>query len=384
LAFYLIFAAIALARGEARLVSEGGGVGYDFACFWGAGRLALAGQALAAYDWGQLKGSLDREMAFGGNPLQFPLPFFYPPTFLLVLGPLALLPFAVGLAVWLVATLAAYLAMLRAILPGPTALITALAAPPVFITLWVGQNGLLTAALVGGTLALLDRRPLASGALLGLLVYKPHFGVLFPMVLAATGRWRAFAAAALTIAALAGITGLLFGWEIFPAAASALLSAGQYNLVSGTTPWFKLQSVYGMLRAAGVDSAAAGAAHGTVAVAAALATLLVWRSRQSNALKAASLATAMLLLPPYVAIYDLPLLTVPLAFLVRDGLESGFRPRERLALALALASCFALTFAFSFVREPVGPAACACLAAVIALRLRPALTARAAPGLAAS
>ena len=34
------------------------------------------------------------------------------------------------------------------------------------------------------------------------MVYKPQFGILFPLVLAATGRWRSFAAAAATVALL--------------------------------------------------------------------------------------------------------------------------------------------------------------------------------------
>lgn len=359
-------------------------MGYDFACFWGAGRLALQGQALAAYDWSQLKDFLDHEMAFSADPLRPALPFFYPPTFFLAITPLALLPFAAALVVWLGATLAAYLTALRAIVPGPTAVMTALAAPMVFFDMWVGQNGLLTAALLGGALALLDRRPLASGALLGFLVYKPHFGVLLPLVLAATGRWRVVGSAVATIALLAGATGVFFGWQIFATAGGALLSASHYNLVSGVTPWFKLQSIYGMLRDAGFDAGAAWAVHGVVAAVAASATLMIWRGRYSYALKAASLSTAAMLLPPYMAIYDLPLLAVPIAFLVRDGLERGFPRRDALALKLALPAGFALIYLFPFLHEPAGPLCCAGLVVLIASRLLPALSSRIEPRLAPS
>ena len=56
---------------------------------------------------------------------------------------------------------------------------------------------------VGGGLLLLDRRPVLAGILFGALCYKPHFGMLIPVALAASGRWRAFGAAAASAAASA-------------------------------------------------------------------------------------------------------------------------------------------------------------------------------------
>jgi alpha-1,2-mannosyltransferase len=100
----------------------------------------------------------------------------------------------------------------------PLWLVLALAFPAVFINLGHGHNGFLTAALIGAALVTLDRRPLLAGVLLGLIAYKPQFGILFPLVLAATARWRTFAAAAATVAALALITTLAFGisvWDAF-------------------------------------------------------------------------------------------------------------------------------------------------------------------------
>ena len=44
-------------------------------------------------------------------------------------------------------------------------LLLALAYPAVFINLGHGHNGFLTAALLGGALVLLDRRPLVAGIL---------------------------------------------------------------------------------------------------------------------------------------------------------------------------------------------------------------------------
>jgi hypothetical protein len=64
---------------------------------------------------------------------------------------------------------------------------------------------------------------------------------------------------------------------------------------------------------------------------------LMWRSRVPYTLKAAALAAGTLLATPYVAIYDMVVLAIPVAFLFRIGLRSGFRPYELPALGGAVA-----------------------------------------------
>src|SRR4029077_20364009 len=77
----------------------------------------------------------------------------------------------------------------------PLWLLLALAFPAVLINVGHGHNGFLTAALLGGGLVVLDRRPLPAGILFGLMAYKPQFGLMIPIALAAGGYWRSFAAA---------------------------------------------------------------------------------------------------------------------------------------------------------------------------------------------
>ena len=60
---------------------------------------------------------------------------------------------------------------------------------------------------------------------------------------------------------------------------------------------------------------------------AAVAVLLVlmWRGRNSPiSLKAAALAAGTLLVTPYLFLYDVMVLAIAVAFLVRIGLEQGF------------------------------------------------------------
>ena len=68
----------------------------------------------------------------------------------------------------------------------------------------------------------LDRRPILAGVLLGLLSYKPQFGVMIPLVLIASTRWRAFTSAAATVLVLVIVTTLAFGADIWQAFADSM------------------------------------------------------------------------------------------------------------------------------------------------------------------
>ena len=79
--------------------------------------------------------------------------------------------------------------------------LVALFAPASVINLGFGQNGFLTAALLIGGIRLTPSRQLIGGALLGLLAYKPQFGLVVAVAVIAAGLWRAAFAAVLTIGA---------------------------------------------------------------------------------------------------------------------------------------------------------------------------------------
>jgi hypothetical protein len=70
--------------------------------------------------------------------------------------------------------------------------------------------------LVSGLLQL-DHRPVLAGVLFGALSIKPQLGVLLPVMLALTGRWRTMIAAATTILVLLGLTCLVFGTGVWAA-----------------------------------------------------------------------------------------------------------------------------------------------------------------------
>jgi len=312
--------------------ADGSGKSMDFVAMWAAARLAFAGQAASAYDLA----AFTREQLTGVGSLGGDYAWAYPPTYFLPILPLAWFSYAGAALLWLCGTLVLYAAAMRAILPRAATLLAALASPFVLWNFFEGQNGFLTAALFGGVLVLLDRRPIVAGVLLGLLTWKPQLGLLFPLVLVATGRWRVIAAATVTTLLLVLISSIAFGPETWTAFFGALQDQAGSVLDRGGVAFHKQQSIHGLVRSLGANDTLAWTLHLIAAVAAAGFTCWLWLRPVDDRLKAASLAVAALIATPYLFIYDLPILTVPVVFLASLGIERGFIPGERSLLAVLI------------------------------------------------
>jgi Glycosyltransferase family 87 len=348
-------------------------LGTDFSNVYAAGTYVLEGNAAAPFDARQ---QFAREREIFGPKTSF-FGWHYPPYFLGLAALLALMPYGLSLAVWQGVTLILYLLAMRAILfiPPPLAgeggqrswpgggpsrrsdvtppdsalraeppspfrrgtdklwLLLALAFPAVFVNLGQGHNGFLTTALIGGALALLDRRPLIAGVLIGLLAYKPQFGLLIPLVLAVSGRWRVFAVAAVTVIAMTVAVTLACGADVWNAFVAGSKFTRLVILEQGATGWYKIQSVFSWVRMWGGGIDLAYAVQGTVTVLVAAALAWLWRSKAAYPLKAAALLIGTLLATPYSLDYDLMVLAPAIAYLALDGIERGFAPYEKTILA---------------------------------------------------
>jgi hypothetical protein len=256
------------------------------------------------------------------------------------------MPYGFALAVWQVVTLGLYLLVITGIVsssfreaqtaPSETAslwLLLALAYPSVLINIGHGQNGFLTAALLGGALILLDRRPLAAGILLGLLAYKPQYGVFLPIVLAVSGRWRSFAAAAITVVVLTIVTTLVFGPSVWQAFLASTHFTRTVVLEQGNTGWYKIQSIFAWARMWGAPIPLAYALQGIALLSIGAALAWLWRSPASYPLKASALCLGTILATPYSFDYDMMVLAPAIAFLAVDGFMRGFGPWEKSMLA---------------------------------------------------
>lgn len=169
--------------------------GRDFPLLCAASSLAREGQAAAAYDPARL-----REIK---QNIIDPFVWYYPPTFLLMVLPLSLLPYVASQIAWIGVTLSGYLLVLRRIAPCYVTILLGLAFPGAVVNLIFSHNGYLSVVFLGSGLLLLDRAPWSGGALLGLMSYKPQLAVLIPIALVAGRRWKALLGAAVSALVLA-------------------------------------------------------------------------------------------------------------------------------------------------------------------------------------
>jgi hypothetical protein len=344
--------------------AQGRGIPTDFVNVWSAGKLALDGLPAQAWDWDIQK---HVQVAVLGQSYIGNFAWHYPPPFLFVAIFLAQFPYGMALIGWVAASSVPYLVAMRAIVGQPFGLLLGAAFPVVLANTLVGQNGFLTASLVGGTLYLLPKRPVLAGMCLGLLAYKPQYGVLFPLVLIAASQWTAFVTAGVVVAALAGLSWLAFGSESWQAFFHWMPMFSQAFFSEGRATWFKMQSVFGLVRFLGGGEPLAWAFQGLVSGAVTVGLVSMWRSQTRYTLKAAALATGTLLLTPYLFLYDMMVLAIPVALLVRIGLSDGFERYELPALGYAAL----LMLAFAFVDAPLGLGASLIVATLIARRAGP-------------
>lgn len=311
-------------------------LGTDFSNVYAAGTYVLDGQPTAPFDPAK---QFAREQAIFGQATQF-YGWHYPPFFLGLAALLAAMPYWLALIVWQGVTLVLYVFTIRAIVsPFPGIknerlwLVLTLAFPAVFINLGQAHNGFLTAALIGAALTQIDRRPILSGILIGCLAYKPQFGLLIPLVLIASGRWRVFAAAAAAVALLTLAVTAAFGVDVWTAFFASTKFTRAVVLEQGGTGWFKIQSVFAWVRMWDGGIALAYAAQGAVTLLIAAALVWLWRGAAAFPVKASGLLIGSVLATPYSLDYDLMLLAPAIAYIATDGIARGFGPWEKTILA---------------------------------------------------
>jgi arabinofuranan 3-O-arabinosyltransferase len=340
---------------------KGLGIPTDFVNVWSAGKLVLDGYPAQAYDWDIQK---QVQVAVLGRSYQGNFAWHYPPPFLFVASLLAHFPYAVAFIGWAAASLVPYLAVMRGIVGRPFGLLLALAFPVVLTNTLVGQNGFLTASLIGGTLYLMPARPVLAGICLGLLSYKPQYGLLFPLVLIAASQWTVFFTAGAVAVGMALLSWFAFGTESWQAFFHWMPMFSQAFLTEGRAPWGKMQSIFALARYFGGTEPLGWLFQWIMSATVAVVLTLVWRSRISYPLKAAALATGTLLITPYLFLYDLMVLAIAMAFLVRIGLSKGFERHELPALGLAAT----LMMFYPLVGAPTGFLATLIVSGLIAAR----------------
>ncbi len=293
----------------------------------------------------------------------------YPPTFLLVVSGLSLLPYFAALAVWLAATALALFLATRHWLKQSIVFWPAVAFPGLYQNAIDGQTGFLSAALLAGGLLLLKRRPLLAGALLGLITYKPHFAPLVFLALLVMKPRTALLGAIASSAGVALLSLVLLGdgpWRAFfhdiPFATDLLYDGG--------LPLNKMTSVSGALLMLHVPVFAAKVLQISVSAACAGFVVWLWRCEAPDKLRYAALCIAVTLAAPFAFDYDLPIFGVGLLFFGLECYETMWRAWEPETLTIAWV--LPVVFTPIAIATSIGtlPLVCAALLYLIARRVR--------------
>jgi hypothetical protein len=344
----------------------------DFTWIWLGSKFALSSALAQAYNYSIFSAA---RATLVGPPNCVLEHLDYPPTLLLFTYPLGSMQYSIAFGAWIVATLLLYLAAVYAIILRPAAVIRSLTPVPVLFNFLLGHTGFLTAGLIGLALAFVERQPWLSGIFLGLLTYKPQFGILFPFVLLASRNWRALLSATATSVMFAATAAIAFGYQVWPSFIGALVErASSLNQDQGLN--VPLASVFGFLRSAGVSTHISWIVQLAITAIVAVTVCALWARPISHSLKAAALCVGSLIASPHAISYDFCILSIAVAFLVKDGMSRGFLPGERVVMLICWAGLILMM-------GPIPAIICVVLFALVVRRavLFPGAALRTAPGL---
>jgi hypothetical protein len=331
-------------------------LGTDFMSFYAASKLALTGHAAQAWDPYAHQAAQD---AIFGRQLGY-WAFFYPPAYLLICAPLALLPYGLSLFVWLAGTTGMTVLLARQWLKQQaptviTGLIPLLAFPALWINIGNGQNAALTTALFLSGCLLLDRRPIIAGLILGLLIIKPQLGLALPFILIASGRWKTFIAAGVSAVALSLAAWLVVGTGGYLAFLHNSELA-RTTLEQGLVSPARMQSLFAALMLWKSPLWLAYGAQILLSLAViASACFIIRRYRPDRFALSALMVSTTLLMSPFMLDYDLLLSAIPLSWLIMSGLKNSFQPWEKImALTVFILPLFARSLALNL-HLPLAP-----------------------------
>lgn len=288
---------------------------WDFTNLWAGSRLALQGHVDVLFDVDAYRAAL-RAMFSPDLPDQ---EWSYPPSVLLIGAPLAMLPILPAYLIWTFGTVLCLWLAVRPLKLGSMAGLAIVLSPAVIWNVVFGQNGALTTTLLIAGLSMAPRRPVLAGIMFGLLTIKPHLGILVPFCLLASGNWRAIVSACATTFLVAVVTGLFFGFDVWPRffTETQALMTGIMEAPYPQPYQHNAMTVFFSARAARLSL---GAAYGLQAVAttfAIAAVVWLWRPGRKVEHPERVVLTALLALlaTPYGYTYDSISVAVAVAML---------------------------------------------------------------------
>jgi hypothetical protein len=313
---------LALAHPISAFVTDPDGVpiGWDFLNTWIGGRSAFSGGPADWFDMNVYRAALLKVTGIGGLPPMF---WSYPPHIMLFIWPFGLLDYLPSFMVWCAVGLVLYVwAAVAGGVERKYWLFLAVA-PAVSVNVNFGQNGFLTAALLIGGLANLDRRPILAGILFGILTIKPQLGLLLPVLLVLTGRWRVIGSAVVTTVLLVAATAIWFGPEVWIQYLHKVVPQQHALLYFAVdAAWTSVASAFVTARLAGLPVDLAWVVQGVASACAfGMVVWTFWRKRDP-VLSQALFVTATFLFSPWIMLYDMVVFGWIVALLRQRGNET--------------------------------------------------------------
>lgn len=300
----------------------------DLSVFWTAAQLAAQGHASWAYQEPLLHATLAATVpSVKGN-----FGWFYPPSFYLLVLPLAYFPhyFPAYLA-WELPSLGIFLAVWRswAIPRGASGWMLA-----GFGALWLnllrGQNGFLTAAIFGLALRTLVRGSPWAGVWVGLLCFKPQLALVPCVMLLVSRNGRAMLLAALTVLLTNGLAVMLLGPGVWQGWWQSMGLARHYLEQDGlgSQYWLNMPTVFAQIRLWGGTVTQAYVAQGVSGLAALGGLLLLWSRCADTTTRMMAVTIVSMMVSPYLMDYDLIWLIWFLVLALERGQKEGWRKGE--------------------------------------------------------
>jgi len=340
--------------------------GHDFLAYYAAAKIALNGDAAAAYDTAMI--SAKQTAIIAADPVY--APWVYPPTFLFVVLPFGLLPYIWAYIAWSASNIIAGIIAGAAVFRCYWMPAVVILAPLTWLNIFAGQNGGIFAAFMLGGLGLINRSPISAGILFGMMSFKPQFGILIPIALAAGRYWTCLVAMIACAIVLSVLAYLMFGissWLEFLALMTKAFSAKDElsaiapaleiaNESSQTEPlWLRSVTIFAMARLAGLGLTDATVLQALSAILVIGIVIYAWHNHKALELRAAIVAIGTLLATPRAMIYDLPFLMVPMLFVLRRLRHSNLVMADWIFLALLWLCPVVGFFIFEGTRVQVWP-----------------------------
>jgi alpha-1,2-mannosyltransferase len=317
---------------------EGHLKGADFLHFYVLGNIARMHDGGMLYD-ARRQAALARQL-IRQDPGETFLPA-YGPQFSLLFIPFAGLPYGWAAAAWMLASALVYGVCCWLVLrvcshlrdDRTTVLILAAAFPGFFYMVASGQNSAL--ALIAFTTAFFcfrAERPLLAGMALGLLAYKPQFGVMAVVVFVLTLEWRVIAGALTTGAGQLAAGALYYGRAALDTYLKGLTQINQ-NAVALEPRADRMHSLRAFWRLLLPWPGIAFVLYGATALAVVVVTVWCWKSKAPLQLRYAVFLLGTVLVDPHLTDYDLVIL-VPALLLIGDCILQSTESTERDAARL--------------------------------------------------